>query len=68
MMAPHADFLFDRGLLGFEDDGRALFSSRLTDVDADKLGMHAAQRPPPRPFREDSRGYFAHHRTHVFLA
>lgn len=68
MMAPHADFLFDRGLLGFEDDGRALFSSRLTDVDADKLGMHATQRPPPRPFREESRGYFAHHRAHVFLA
>lgn len=68
MLAPHADFLFDRGFLGFEDDGRTLFSSRLTDADADKLGMHVSQRPPPRPLNEDSRGYLGHHRANVFLA
>ncbi len=68
MLAPHADFLFDRGLLGFEDDGRPLFSSRLTDADADKLGMHVSQRPPPRPLGENSRGYLGHHRANVFLA
>lgn len=67
MMAPHADFLFDRGLLGFEDDGRPMFSSHLTDEDADKLGMHIVQRPPPRPLRDDSRGYLHHHRSSVFI-
>jgi hypothetical protein len=67
MMAPHADFLFDRGLLGFEEDGKAMFSSQLTDTDADKLGLHIVQRPPPRPIRDDSRAYFHHHRTNVFI-
>lgn len=68
MMAPHADFLFDRGLLGFERDGRPLFSSQLTDADADKLGMHVVQRPPPRPLNGASQDYLDHHRTNVFIA
>ena len=67
MMAPHADFLFDRGLLGFEEDGRPMFSSQLTDTDADKLGMHIVQRPPPRPLRDNSRAYLSHHRSNVFI-
>ena len=67
MMAPHADFLFDRGLLGFEDDGRPMFSSQLNDIDADKLGMHFVQRPPPRPICADGRAYLQHHRTNVFI-
>ena len=67
MLAPHADFLFDRGLLGFEDDGRPMFSSQLTDTDADKLGMHAVQRPPPQPLKEGSRAYLHHHRARVFI-
>jgi putative restriction endonuclease len=67
MMAPHADFLFDRGLLGFEEDGRPMFSSQLKEADADKLGMHVVQRPPPRPLRDDSRAYLHHHRSTVFI-
>lgn len=68
MMAPHADFLFDRGLLGFESDGRPLFSSQLTDADADKLGLHIVQRPPSRPLSEASQTYLNHHRENVFIA
>jgi putative restriction endonuclease len=67
MMAPHADFLFDRGLLGFEDDGRPMFSSQLTDCDADKLGMHIVHRPPPTPLHDGSRNYLNHHRANVFI-
>ena len=67
MLAPHADFLFDRGLLGFEDDGRPRFSSRLSDLDADRLGLHAIQRPMPKPFHPESREYFEHHRMNVFI-
>lgn len=67
MLAPHADFLFDRGLLGFEDDGRPMFSSQLTEGDADKLGMHVVQRPPARPLHDSSRDYLNHHRTKVFV-
>lgn len=67
MMAPHADFLFDRGLLGFEEDGRPMFSSKLTDVDADKLGMHVVQRPSPKPLSDGSQAYLTHHRANVFI-
>lgn len=67
MLAPHADFLFDRGLLGFEVDGRSIFSSQLTDQDADKLGMHIIQRPPPRPLSEASQVFLHHHRLNVFI-
>ncbi|TGS92703.1 HNH endonuclease [Mesorhizobium sp. M2D.F.Ca.ET.171.01.1.1] len=67
MLAPHADFLFDRGLLGFEDDGRPLFSSRLQDADSAKLGLRTVERPPPRPFHDESRAYFQHHRSTVYI-
>jgi hypothetical protein len=67
MLAPHADFLFDRGLIGFEEDGRALFSSQLQEVDANKLGLHTTQRPPPRPLRMESQAYLQHHRQTVFI-
>lgn len=68
MLTPHADFLFDRGLIGFSDDGTTLFSSRLSDADGIKLGLHHSQRPPVKPFHEASLGYFEHHRQKVFIA
>ncbi len=68
MMAPHADFLFDRGLLGFETDGRPMFSSQLTDADAAKLGIQVVQRPPARPLSGASQAYLNHHRANVFIA
>jgi putative restriction endonuclease len=67
MLAPHADFLFDRGLLGFEDDGRPLFSSQLAGDDIAKLGLQTIERPQPTPFHEESRAYFRHHRASVYI-
>jgi hypothetical protein len=67
ILAPHADFLFDRGLISFEDDGRVLFSYRLTDDDASKLGLHQVERPPQRLLRAESGPYFQHHRANVFI-
>lgn len=67
MLAPHADFLFDRGLIGFEEDGRALFSSQLQEDNANKLGLYTIQRPPPRPLRMESQAYLQHHRQTVFI-
>ncbi len=67
MLAPHADFLFDRGLIGFEDDGRPLFSSQLQDADATKLGLLTTQRPLPHPLHNDSRSYFQHHRSAIYI-
>jgi hypothetical protein len=68
MLAPHADYLFDRGLISFEEDGRALFSTKLSDGDAIKLGLHNSQRPPPKPLSDESKAYFQHHRASVFIA
>jgi hypothetical protein len=67
MLTPHADFLFDRGLIGFSDDGTAKFSSRLSDADRNRLGLHHS-RPPPKPLHQASLGYFEHHRQMVFIA
>ena len=67
MLTPHADFLFDRGLLGFEDDGRTILSSRLEERDAARLGLHAVQRPTPQPFQDRHMPYLAHHRAAVFV-
>jgi putative restriction endonuclease len=67
MLAPHADFLFDRGLIGFEDDGRSLFSSQLQEADAAALGLHAVQGPPTSPFRAESKVYFQYHRSTVYI-
>lgn len=67
MLTPHADFLFDKGLLGFEDDGRAIISSRLGEQDAARLGLREAQRLAPRPFREQHLPYLSHHRSAVFI-
>jgi hypothetical protein len=67
MLAPHADFLFDRGLVGFEDDGRALYSSKLSEADARKLGLRQGLAPPPKPVHSNSAAYFQHHRQSVFI-
>lgn len=67
MLTPHADFLFDRGLLGFEDDGRTIVSSRLEERDAVRLGLRELQRPSPRPFQERHLPYLAHHRSAVLV-
>lgn len=67
MLTPHADFLFDRGLIGFEFDGSAIFSSQLSNADATKLGLHQCRRPSPRPLRPESLTYLEHHRASVFI-
>ena len=67
MLAPHADFLFDRGLLSFDKNGRSIFSSQLTDIDADKLGVHDVKQPLPRSVADNSWGYLDHHRSNVFI-
>lgn len=67
MLAAHADFLYDRGLMGFEEDGHTQFSTKLRDGDAIKLGLNKSQRPPLKQLRGESRAYFHHHRTTVFI-
>ena len=67
MLAPQVDFLFDRGLLSFADDGHTLFSSQLSDVDSAKLGLRVVEPSPPRAFHEGSLAYLKHHRASVYI-
>lgn len=67
MLTPHADFLFDRGLLAFDDDGRTILSSRLEERDIARLGLQEVQRSEPWPFCERHLPYLAHHRSAVLI-
>ena len=39
MLAPHVDFLFDRGFISFEDDGRLIVSEMIEDGALDAWGI-----------------------------
>jgi predicted restriction endonuclease len=39
MLAPHVDFLFDRGLISFEDDGRLIVSTQIEDGALESWGI-----------------------------
>ena len=67
LLAPHVDWLFDRGLLSFSDDGRALISSLLDPMDLDRLGLHVVAGMFTGEFSAAQRRYLAHHRDFVFL-
>lgn len=59
------DAAFDRGLVSFTDDGRALFSPRLSAAARARLEPDAAQALPLRP---EHLPWLAWHRDRVFLA
>lgn len=65
LLAVHLDALFDRGLLGFADDGAALLSPHLP---ADAIAMMGMQDgvPPLRRVGDGHRPYLQYHREHVF--
>ncbi len=60
MLAPSIDFLFDRGLISFSDDGELLVSTK-----ADRLALDAMRVPDSLnvgTFREGQRTYLKRHR------
>jgi hypothetical protein len=65
LLSPHVDHLFDRGLLTFCDDGRAVLSSA---VPAEVVGRwHLAHQDDVRPFRSSQRAYLEYHRDTRFV-
>ena len=42
MLAPHVDFLFDRGFISFEDDGTLIVSSQIEDGALESWGIPSA--------------------------
>lgn len=67
MLAPHIDRLFDRGLIGFQDDGRILVSPLLAPPDVQRLGLTAALAGSVGPFSAGQAVYLDYHRESVFL-
>ena len=79
MLTPDADLLFDRGFIGFNDNGDVLLSSRIDREDLRRLGF---QQPiwkqfgfsevpgvwSTREFRMRQQKYLAYHRSEVFVS
>ncbi|MFA1624201.1 HNH endonuclease [Rhizobium mongolense] len=66
MLAPHVDFLFDDGLLTFDETGELRFSSRLSKENLARLGLKGVQPAILQPFHRDSVVYLRYHQINVF--
>ena len=67
LMAPHVDFLFDRGFITFADNGRVRVSEQLSDCDLARFGLAEASRRAGPPFQGRQTAYLAYHRENVFF-
>jgi hypothetical protein len=67
LLAPHVDFLFDKGYLGFADAGDVLVSSRLARVDLRRFGLEDACEKAGMPFHDRQTTYLRYHREKVFM-
>lgn len=68
MLAPHVDFLFDKGFITFEDDGRVKVSPVVSQETLDRLGLAEAVAAKTGAFTERQKLYLDYHRTNVFVA
>ena len=67
LLAPHVDFLFDRGLIGFTDEGNVLVSTRLSEGALTCFGLAEACKRTSARFRGRQTEYLVYHRENVFL-
>jgi hypothetical protein len=65
MLAPQADFLFDRGFISFAD-GRLLISPVADEKSLVKLGVDPARPPEVGRFSDDQERFLEFHRTEIF--
>jgi hypothetical protein len=67
LLTPDVDLLFDRGLIGFEDNGRVLISP-VADVESlEKMGLTSEMLRNVGAFSMGQREYLQFHRENVFL-
>jgi putative restriction endonuclease len=67
LLAPHVDWLFDRGMISFGDHGDVLISSRLDMADLKLMGLDNACASGCGMFRPEQLPYLQFHRLNVFL-
>ena len=66
LLSPHADFLFDRGWITFEDNGALVTSSHLPGEVLDHIGLDLGQGRNCGTFQVGQRSYLEYHRNAVF--
>lgn len=64
LLAPHADHLFDRGLISFDTEGMLIISSSLDRKDFERLRLPSVL---SCIFNEGQKGYLEFHREMIFL-
>jgi len=65
LLAPHVDFLFDRGFISFEDDGETIISPVLDAVIARSFGVDPSTPPNVGRFRPEQCEYLRFHRDEI---
>lgn len=66
LLAPHVDFLFDRGLISFSQNGNLLVSSQLRNEDLVALGIKNLP-IETMPFTEAQQHYLSYHHSYVHI-
>lgn len=66
LLTPHADFLFDRGWITFENDGSLIRSEHLPKAVIDRIGLNLVQGRKCGAFFGTQKSYLEHHRHAVF--
>jgi putative restriction endonuclease len=67
LLTPNADHLFDRGFIGFEDNGDVLISPVAHAESLALLGLNPQRPPNVGRFAEGQRRYLEFHREYVLL-
>ena len=66
LLSPHADFLFDRGWITFEDNGTLIRSDNLPKEVIKRIGLNLEQGRKCGNFFETQKTYLEYHRNAVF--
>ena len=66
LLAPHADHLFDRGWISFEDSGKLLRSGELPEPVVQGLGLKFRKSGYYGTFTKGQRGYLEFHRSMIY--
>jgi hypothetical protein len=67
LLTPNADHLFDRGFIGFDDDGEVLISPVADALSLARMGIDAQRPPNVGQFTTRQQSFLAFHRESVFL-
>ncbi len=67
LLSPNVDLLFDRGFIGFREDGSLIVSSHVDSSDIFRLGLEHAINQVRAPFRAAQLPYLDYHRKNVLL-